>query len=63
MHEFQVGFGDFYGEFWIGLDLMHRLTNSGEFSLEIGMVGQDGAFKKATYGSFKVNEYSFFLGR
>ena len=48
------GFGDLDGEFWLGLDKIHRLTAASSISLRIELKDFDGAERFAQYSSFKV---------
>ena len=48
------GFGDLDGEFWLGLDKIHRLTAASSISLRIELKDFDGAERFAQYSLFKV---------
>ena len=52
--DYKVGFGDVNGEFWLGLDKLHRLSNSGQNVLRIDLMDFDGSKAHAKYGSFSV---------
>ena len=52
--DYKVGFGDVNGEFWLGLDKLHRLSNSGQNILRIDLMDFDGSTAYAKYGSFSV---------
>ena len=52
--DYKVGFGDVNGEFWLGLDKLHRLSNSGQNILRIDLMDFDGSAAYAKYGSFSV---------
>ena len=52
--EYKRGFGNFSGEFWLGLDKIHRLTNSGSYKLRVDLEDFDGKSYYAEYDSFKV---------
>ncbi|KAK7069254.1 Angiopoietin-like 1 [Halocaridina rubra] len=59
------GFGDPYGEYWIGLEALYQLTMRGTYQLKIRMkAGKDKAF--STYDSFRVsspeNMYQLHVG-
>merc|ERR1719320_722082 len=51
--EYQRGFSA-YGEIWIGLDELHRLTSQRSYSLKITMTDYDGTSYVAVYDQFKV---------
>ena len=51
--EYEQGFGDSNGEFWLGLQTMHQLTvNCSELTIE--MEKYDGSIYVAHYDSFRV---------
>ena len=52
--DYKVGFGDVNGEFWLGLDKLHRLSNSGQNILRIDLMHFYGSTAYAEYGSFSV---------
>ena len=59
--DYKNGFGNLDGNFWLGLDKIHRLTKSGQNVLRIDMMDwtQNTAFAK--YGSFSVaSELNFY---
>ena len=35
--DYEKGFGNVWGEYWLGLQQIHRLTNSGRWTLRIDM--------------------------
>ena len=41
-NDYKHGFGGPYGEFWIGLETMHRMTSQGAYRLRIDMWDWDG---------------------
>ena len=45
-----------YGEHWIGNDIIHFLTNQGDYSLRIDMVDWDRKKYTAIYEYFKVDD-------
>ncbi len=51
--EYKRGFGDLNGNFWLGLDNIHRLT-AAETSLRIDMKDLQGSVGFAKYNKFKV---------
>ena len=40
--EYKRGFGNLAGEFWLGLDSIHRLTTSGSYKLRVDLEDFDG---------------------
>ena len=48
------GFGNLNGEFWLGLDKIHRLTVSGGYKLRIDLEDIHGKTAFAEYSSFSV---------
>jgi ficolin len=52
--DYKVGFGKLTGEFWLGLDKIHRLTKSGQSFLRIEMTYHDGTNVDAMYTDFSV---------
>ncbi|EDO33390.1 predicted protein, partial [Nematostella vectensis] len=52
--EYKHGFGGLEGEFWLGLDRIHRLTNAIAFELRVGMEAEVGETAHAQYGHFTV---------
>ena len=52
--DYKAGFGDVNGEFWLGLDKIHRLSNSGENVLRIDLWDFDGTTAYAIYTTFFV---------
>ena len=49
------GFGDLKGEFWLGLNKIHRLTKASS-RLRVDMEDFDGNKRYAEYSSFKVDD-------
>jgi hypothetical protein len=52
--DYKNGFGDLNGNFWLGLDKIHRLTQSDQSLLRVDLMdfGHDTAYAK--YGEFSV---------
>jgi len=50
------GFGLPEEEYWLGLELIRRITNSGTFKLRIDMWDLDEGYSFAQYDSFKLGE-------
>lgn len=57
-NEYKLGFGDREGEFWLGLDLLHRLTSSQPQELRIDLADYEGNTSYAKYGCFNVSSLS-----
>ena len=53
--DYQQGFGNLSGEFWLGLDKIHRLTPTAN-QLRIDMQDFDGNSRYAQYSSFSVGD-------
>ena len=52
--DYKRGFGNLNGEFWLGLDKIHRLTVSGGYKLRIDVGDIHGKTAFAEYSSFSV---------
>ncbi|CAB3984479.1 Hypothetical predicted protein, partial [Paramuricea clavata] len=52
--DYKNGFGDPNGNFWLGLDRIHRLTNSGQNVLRVDLMDWTNDTAYAKYGSFSV---------
>ena len=52
--EYKRGFGSLSGEFWLGLDKIHRLTSSGKYKLRVDLEDFAGQNYSAEYDLFKV---------
>ena len=52
--EYKSGFGNLTGEFWLGLDKIHRLTSSGHYKLRVDLEDFVGNTYYAEYNLFKV---------
>ena len=65
--EYKRGFGSLTGEFWLGLDEIHRLTSSGSYNLRVDLEDFAGKTCYAEYVSFKVasegEKYQLSVGR
>lgn len=65
--EYQLGFGNIDGEFWLGLDLLHILTSSSLQELRIDLVDYEGEKRWAKYGFFSLgpsqDNYRLSVGR
>lgn len=51
---YKTGFGSLNGEFWLGLDRIHRLTNSSNNKLRVDLEDMSGNTAYAEYSVFKV---------
>ena len=58
-HEYKNGFGNLDGNFWLGLEKIHRLSNSGQNALRVDMVEWESDTKLfAKYESFSLESES-----
>jgi hypothetical protein len=55
--DYQQGFGELYGEFWLGLEKLHRLTTSG-VTLRVDLTATDNSDAFAKYEKFVVGGVS-----
>lgn len=53
--EYRLGFGDIEGEFWLGLDAMHGLTETSLQELRIDLEDWEGNHRYAKYNLFHVD--------
>ena len=64
--DYKRGFGNLNGEFWLGLDKIHRLTVSGGYKLRVDLEDHQGKTAFAEYSSFAVTseraKYQLSLG-
>jgi len=64
--DYKVGFGDLNGEFWLGLDNIHRLTSDNNGMLRVDLEDFEGNTAYAEYNKFGVmsenNKYRLILG-
>jgi ficolin len=56
--DYKNGFGDLNGNFWLGLDEIHRLTQSGQNVLRVDLMDWTNDTAYAKYGSFSVEPES-----
>ena len=63
---YKQGFGNLNGEFWLGLDKMHRLTKEGKNRLRVELEDTEGNTAFAEYDMFAVTseraKYQLSLG-
>ena len=52
--DYKNGFGNLNGNFWLGLDKIHRLTMSGQNVLRVDLMDWQNIQAYAKYGSFSV---------
>ncbi|KAL9961149.1 hypothetical protein ACROYT_G030042 [Oculina patagonica] len=52
--DYKRGFGNLSGEFWLGLEKIHRLTSSGQYKLRVDLEDFAGNTAYAEYDSFGV---------
>ena len=64
--EYKNGFGNLSGEFWLGLDKIHRLTSSGKYKLRVDLEDFARNTYYAEYDLFEVasetEKYKLSLG-
>ena len=57
-NDYKTGFGDYLGEYWMGLEKLHEITTSGSYELHVGLES-GGTFASnrywAVYDSFSVS--------
>ncbi|XP_028411182.1 microfibril-associated glycoprotein 4-like [Dendronephthya gigantea] len=56
--DYKQGFGNLSGEYWLGLDKIHKMTNILENELRIDMEDTSGNTRYAHYDSFNVSSES-----
>ena len=54
--DYKSGFGDPDREFWLGLDNLHTITNTGQYSLRADMIDFNGDTYYAEYSLFLVGD-------
>jgi ficolin len=52
------GFGNLEGEFWLGNDNLHRLTDQGEYELRVDLSDFENESSYAYYDSFSIADES-----
>ena len=64
--EYKHGFGNLAGEFWLGLDNIHRLSSNGSYKLRVDLEDFTGHTYYAEYDLFKIasegEKYQLSLG-
>ena len=65
-NDYKLGFGNLNGEFWLGLDKIHRLTTSARHRLRVDLEDTKGKTAYAEYDHFSVtserSKYQLSLG-
>ena len=56
--DYVKGFGDLNGEFWLGLNKIHRLTQAANTTLRIDLADFEGQTRYAKYTTFQVLDSS-----
>ena len=56
--DYENGFGDLIGEFWLGLSKIHRLTKEGSNTLRVDLGDFEGNTSYANYSTFNVSNSS-----
>ena len=51
--EYKEGFGVLHGEFWMGNENIHKITNQGDYSLRIDLEDWNHKHKHAFYQFFR----------
>ena len=63
--DYKNGFGNLLGEFWLGLDKIHRLTTTIKNKLRVHLMDTKGKTAYAEYNTLAVaseNKYKLSLG-
>ncbi|XP_025102342.1 uncharacterized protein LOC112568964 isoform X1 [Pomacea canaliculata] len=53
--EYEKGFGDVTGEFWLGLSALHTMTRGSRYKLRVDLGDVDGHRHYAEYSTFRVD--------
>ena len=54
--EYQAGFGDVTGEYWLGLDNIYHMTKYNDYEVRFDLEDNDGDTRYATYDTFKISD-------
>ncbi|XP_062698894.1 ryncolin-1-like [Aedes albopictus] len=54
--EYKNGFGKIEGEFWIGLERLHKLTKNKNITLMVEIEDYDGNYGYGSYNSFEIGD-------
>ena len=65
--DYEEGFGDLNGEFWLGLSKIHRLTQDGtDYTLRVDLEDFENETRYAKYSTFNIGdsttEYTITVG-
>ncbi|CAC5375644.1 Angiopoietin-related protein 7,Ficolin-3,Ficolin-1-B,Ficolin-2,Ryncolin-1,Tenascin-R,Angiopoietin-1,Ficolin-1,Fibrinogen C domain-containing protein 1-A,Tenascin-X,Ryncolin-3,Fibroleukin,Fibrinogen C domain-containing protein 1,Ryncolin-2,Microfibril-associated glycoprotein 4,Fibrinogen alpha chain,Ficolin-1-A,Tenascin,Fibrinogen C domain-containing protein 1-B,Angiopoietin-4 [Mytilus coruscus] len=52
---YKYGFGNLYGEFWLGLEYIYQMTKTSEYMLRVDLEDNYGATAYAEYSTFRIN--------
>ena len=52
--DYSGGFGRLSGEFWLGLENIHLLTEQKDYELKVELVGWNNKFYTSFYDNFKI---------
>ena len=55
--EYIYGFGSLYGDFWLGNEKLHNITQSKPYKLRVDMWDWTGQQSYAEYSTFKVDSW------
>ena len=58
--DYEKGFGDLDGEFWIGLENIHELTNRENMALKLSVWNENGNPVNWSYQHFQIYDKNFF---
>jgi hypothetical protein len=56
--DYKTGFGNLSGEFWLGLDKIHRLSANGQNVLRVDLESFENETAHAVYDSFSIRNES-----
>ena len=56
--DYKTGFGNLSGEFWLGLDKIHRLSANGQNVLRVDLESFENETAHAVYDSFSIGNES-----
>lgn len=53
--DYRNGFGDYFRDYWMGLEKIHHITSSGSYELYVGFSRMSGLRRYAVYTGFSVD--------